>query len=113
MAGDLYVVGTNSCPGVGDKSPVISLTVPPKSSIIYPVPNSGIFRAKITFPEETTFNIAVYDPLGNMVREILDAKTSQGVYDQEINLGSVSSGLYVLLFYNSKIKIEHKIQIHK
>ncbi|MEI7522672.1 MAG: MBG domain-containing protein [Mariniphaga sp.] len=113
VAGDLYVVGTNSCPGVGDKSPVISLTVPPKSSIIYPVPNSGIFRAKITFPEETTFNIAVYDPLGNMVREILDAKTSQGVYDQEINLGSVSSGLYVLLFYNSKIKIEHKIQIHK
>jgi len=111
-AGSLYVVGTNNCSS-GPQSEVIDLKIPIKSSIVYPVPNKGIFNAKITFPEETTFSIAVYDPLGKKTMEIIDAKTTQGVYNQELNLGPVSTGLYVLIFYNSKFKIQHKIQIHK
>ena len=73
-AGSLYVVGTNNCSS-GPQSEVIDLKIPIKSSIVYPVPNKGIFNAKITFPEETTFSIAVYDPLGKKTMEIIDAKT--------------------------------------
>ena len=112
VAGSVYVVGKNDCSS-GPQSPSIALTVPTKSSIIYPVPNSGIFTARISFPEETTFNIMVADPLGNIILEILDVKTSQGVFSQELNLGSVSTGLYTLLFYNDNFKKSHKIFIHK
>ena len=111
VAGALFVAGKNDCSS-GGQSEVINLTVPAKSSIVYPVPNRGTFTAKITFPEETTFSIKIIDPLGKVVREILNAKTSQGVFSEEIVLDSVSSGFYVVLFYNSKFRVQHKIQVH-
>ena len=114
VPGNLSVYGSNlaSCPN-GAPSPDFALTIPGKTFDLYPIPSNGIFTASITFPIESTFNIAVYDHLGNKIMEIIDAKTVGGAYEKLIDLGSIFSGLYFVEFYNKDFSEVRKLLIQK
>ena len=110
----MSVYGSNqaACPD-GEPSPDFTLTIPEKTFEVYPVPSNGIFNASITFPVESTFNIAIYDHLGNKIMEILDAKTVGGSYEKTIDLGSIFNGLYFIEFYNTSFHEVRKLLISR
>ena len=111
VAGNITVVGSNTCSSGAPSS--LSLSVPDKKFSLYPVPSDGTFTAAISFPVESTFNIAIYDHLGNKIMEIEDAKTVGGEYHKLINLGSISNGLYFVKFYNASFNEVRKLLINR
>jgi hypothetical protein len=88
--------------------------LPASSSFtIYPVPNNGLFTASIRYPVDDTFSIIVYNQLGGKLFELRDVKTVGGIYDTQIDLRPIASGMYSVVFMNSEHKVVKKVLINK
>ncbi|MCX6245046.1 MAG: hypothetical protein NTU98_10115 [Bacteroidetes bacterium] len=77
---------------------------------IYPIPNDGAFNVILTSPVKDVFRITVYNPLGLPVYESGEIIVN-GTFEQRIDLGPVSGGLYSVVILNSKTKVVKKILI--
>ncbi len=80
-----------------------------KDFALYPNPNNGSF--KISFIPETNddIEIAVYDISG---RKIFDNKfQNSGVFNQESQLNTISSGIYSVTIQNGENKVVRKIVV--
>ena len=111
VSGTLSVIGKNSC-GEGAASPVKKLDIPEQSYNLYPNPSNGKFWATISFPTETVFNISIIDNLGNKIMEIPNATTVDGVYRYQIDLGSISNGVYFVQFHNASFTEVRKLIVN-
>ena len=112
--GVITVSGSNSCERGAESSILVQLENTPEIDLgIYPVPNLGVFTVAISFPEETTFNIRVYDKWSQTVLEIKDARTSSGYYAKLIDMGNVSTGVYYVEIFNNTYREVRKILIRK
>jgi len=112
VPGTVTVLGKNIC-GDGAVSDTLGLKIPGRNFNIYPVPSNGIFTAAISFPQEETFTINIYDHLGAKIMEITDAKTVGGFYSKVINLEYLSNGLYFVEFTNSTFREVKKLLISR
>ena len=112
QTGSITVHGSNVC-GDGVASAPFEISVPSKAFKVYPVPSNGIFTAAITFPQEETFTINIYDHLGNKVMEVNDARTVGGAYLKVINLEYLANGLYFVEFTNPTFRVIKKLLITK
>ena len=112
QTGSITVYGSNIC-GDGVASAPFDITVPTKAFKIYPIPSNGIFTVAMTFPQEETFTINIYDHLGNKVMEVVDAKTVGGAYSKVINLEYLANGLYFVEFINPTFRTIRKMLITK
>ena len=112
--GVIKVYGSNSCESGVESSILVQYEYTPKIDLgIYPVPNLGVFTVAISFPEETTFNIRVYDHLSQKILDIPNVSTTNGVSARIINLGTTSSGFYYVEIVNSTYREIRKILITK
>jgi len=102
--GTITVAGLNDCSKKGAVSPAFTLTVPNAEFSVYPVPNNGNFTAKITYPIESVFNIAIINQNRQVLLEIKDASTEGGTYVKDIKLGAIPAGTYYIRFSNGTFK---------
>ena len=77
---------------------------------IYPVPNNGSFTASISWPTKTSFNIAIYNELGDRIYLKTDIAIN-GTTAQLIDLRPAPAGVYTVVFTSSGNKIIRKIII--
>ena len=110
--GSITVLGSNVC-GQGAVSAPLDLTIPGKNFKVFPDPSNGIFTAQITFPQEETFTIIIYDHLGDKVMEVMDARTVGGFYSKVINLDYLANGFYLVVFTNSTFREVRKMLISR
>ena len=110
--GDVTVYGSNVC-GQGAASPPFALTVPGRFFAVGPNPSNGIFTVFVTFPQEETFTITIYDRLGKKIMDVINAQTVGGSYHKEINLSYLASGFYFVEFKNSTFSEIRKVTIVK
>lgn len=90
----------------------INPTADQNQYIIYPVPNDGIFTARIITPNEQTFNILIYDQVGVRIYES-KTFTVKGMYQKKIDLRPTPSGVYTVVFKSSDHSVIRKIMINK
>jgi len=79
---------------------------------IFPVPNDGIFSARIITQNEQTFNILIYDQVGIKIYESKNI-TVKGLYQKIIDLRPTPNGVYTVVFKNSDHSAVRKIIINK
>jgi hypothetical protein len=80
---------------------------------VYPVPSDGLFTVVMTYPEETTFAVNIYNPRGEKILEIKDAKTISGIYEKLLDLRPIPTGIYYVEFVNSKFKEVRKVLVNR
>ena len=79
---------------------------------LYPVPNNGIFTAEITSARQKTYDILIYNKLGQVVFEMLNVKVN-GKFKQIFDLRNLQSGIYTGVLKNDEEAITKKILINK
>jgi len=75
---------------------------------IYPNPSTGIFSIEVFIPNTQQNTLEVYNLLGKKVKLIAIEK-SIGLKEITLDLASMASGEYILVFKNKQHKIEKKI----
>ena len=76
---------------------------------LYPNPNDGSFNVKFNSSSDNAINIAVYDMRG---REIFTrAYQNTGLFEQNIQLDAVQSGIYLVTIQDGDKKIVKKIVV--
>jgi hypothetical protein len=80
--------------------------------VVYPVPNEGIFTASITSPVQQSFNMLIYNYIGQVIWEMKNIRVS-GRFDQQIDLRPVDPGIYMVVIRNSEQQIVRKIIVGK
>ena len=75
---------------------------------IYPNPSNGIFSIEIFIPNTQQNTLEVYNLLGKKVKSITIEK-SIGLQEIALDLASMASGEYILVFKNKQHTIEKKI----
>jgi Secretion system C-terminal sorting domain len=75
---------------------------------IYPNPSNGIFSIEIFIPNTQQNTLEVYNLLGKKVKSIVIEK-SIGLKEIALDLASMESGEYILVFKNKQHTIEKKI----
>jgi hypothetical protein len=76
---------------------------------VYPNPNEGEFRLKFSTSSTSDIDVQVYDVHGRSVFHKMYQPTQY--FDQNINLSSISSGIYILKVNNGVKKTTKKIII--
>jgi len=103
-------VTINGCSsGISNKIWVEVVGVPeiqPSASFsIYPVPNNGRFTVSINYPVDDTFNIIVYNQIGELLFERRNVTTTAGEFETQIDIRPVANGMYLVVFMNSQNKV--------
>ncbi|MDP1622333.1 MAG: T9SS type A sorting domain-containing protein [Bacteroidales bacterium] len=110
------VVTINGCSSLQSNHVYVLISGQPElqnSSIsIYPVPNDGKFTVSITTQAPDAFSIIIYNQLGVMVYG-LDKVEVNGIFEQQIDLGRVSNGIYSVVLSNNRNKALRKILINR
>lgn len=75
---------------------------------IYPNPSNGIFSIEVFIPNTQQNTLEVYNLLGKKVKSIVIEK-SIGLKEIALDLASMASGEYILVFKNKQHTIEKKI----
>ena len=75
---------------------------------IYPNPSTGIFSIEVFIPNTQQNTLEVYNLLGKKVKSMVIEK-SIGLKEITLDLASMASGEYILVFKNKQHKIEKKI----
>ena len=78
--------------------------------MVYPVPNGGIFTASITSPVHQSFNILIYNYIGQVIWKMTNIRV-YGRFDQQIDLRPISSGIYTVVLRNDEGVVTRKILI--
>ena len=79
---------------------------------LFPVPNDGEFTVEITTPDQQTFSIQVYDPLGKKMYEHTDFVIN-GDFRQVINLRPLPTGIYTIAFRTKDGNVVRKFYVRK
>ncbi len=66
----------------------------------YPNPSNSVFTVPFTLCEKTHVRISVYDRKGKMIRCYMDKELSAGSYDQEIDWGNITEGMYSAEYFS-------------
>ena len=111
-SGFITVYGSNTC-ARGAVSQGFAIIAPQAEFSVYPVPNKGVFTAKISSPVASTFTIRVFDHLGKKLIEVNDAKTVDGIYEKIIDLRPAPGGIYYLEFINGTFKETRKVLVNR
>lgn len=98
-----------SGPGLANGDPA-RLTADNRFSV-YPVPNEGRFTVSINDPLEQSFTIKVYNTIGLLVYEARDVIGS-GSTERTVDLGSVTPGIYLVVFQSREEHVVRKIVIN-
>jgi hypothetical protein len=75
---------------------------------LYPNPASGKTKISYTLDKSSQVKIEIFNPLGEKLRTILDAKQEVGNYEQEFDLLRLASGAYFF-----KIEFDGKIEMRE
>jgi hypothetical protein len=86
----------------------------PKTGMIsvYPNPNDGQFRVKLSSIKQASFNISVINNMGLKINEIRDIVVI-GNIEKNIDLRPVPAGIYSVVIKNSESTVVKKIVINK
>jgi len=79
---------------------------------VYPNPNSGQFNVAIMTTMEKHFDLLIYHSLGSLVYEEKGLVVN-GNFEQNVDISSLPSGIYYLIFRNSDGDILRKIILEK
>jgi hypothetical protein len=76
-------------------------------------PNPANSQAKVTFTlnDAVPYNLSLYDLLGNKVLNISSGLQSAGEHSLNINLSSVSSGVYFLNMTGGGVSVSQKVVV--
>ena len=77
---------------------------------IFPVPNHGRFTASISWPYDALFNITVYNGFGVVIYQKTDIKIC-GTTEEQIELLSIPSGVYTIVFTGDGCSAFRKIVV--
>lgn len=80
----------------------------------YPNPFNPETRIRFNIPEKSTVTLAVYNSLGEKVKELLNNKTlNSGIYEETFNGKDFASGMYLYRLDAYPETGEHYTKIHK
>jgi hypothetical protein len=82
----------------------------PNKYNLYPVPNNGEFTLSIITPGQQTFNVTIYDQLGQKIYELHNL-IIDGEFTREINLRPAAPGVYLIVVQSEKEKEVLKMNI--
>jgi hypothetical protein len=110
------VVTLNNCSSdtSNHKYIVVTGVNEPKTGMIsvYPNPNDGQFRVKLSSIKQASFNISVINNMGLKINEIRDIVVI-GNIEKNIDLRPVPAGIYSVVIKNSESTVVKKIVINK
>jgi hypothetical protein len=98
---DVYIIGV----GI-DENPGSS------SFLVYPVPNNGCFNVSMTIPSEDTYNIIIYNNLGENIYELRDIRVREK-FEKMIDLRPLPDGKYLIVFSAIDRMVVRKILVQK
>lgn len=78
---------------------------------VYPVPNNGLFRARIQTIGNETFTMKLYNAVGIMVKEKAGV-TINDSGEVEIDVRPLTKGIYTIVFENINRRINSKISVY-
>ncbi|MEZ4921132.1 MAG: T9SS type A sorting domain-containing protein, partial [Saprospiraceae bacterium] len=83
-----------------------------QSLLVYPNPSDGNFKIRFDFSESVDGLVRLIDPLGRVVYES-SIQSNGGIYEQQVNVPDLSTGLYLLSIKSPNVDISHKIYVQK
>ena len=78
---------------------------------VYPNPARSIVNINYTMEIEESVNLEIYNMVGNKVMEINNGYQGSGTYSQELNISSLSNGMYFLRILAGETQVIKKIQV--
>lgn len=78
--------------------------------VVFPNPNSGSFNVKFTSNTGSKINIGVYDMRGRQV--FSNEYNNSGLFEQEVQLNSIQSGIYIVNIQDGNRKAVQKIVVN-
>lgn len=82
----------------------------PPDIVIYPDPNSGRFNLQVSNCDDLTFDVSIYNTIGNMVYSRRGLCCNRQLA-QEIDMGFIPDGLYVVFFHNNEFHFTRRIVV--
>ncbi|MEM6345464.1 MAG: CotH kinase family protein [Bacteroidota bacterium] len=87
------------------------LSIPPTEGILFPNPNAGLFTYMAVYDAGSELQLKVFDVAGRVAWE-RNYRTESEIWQEEINLTSLSEGIYFLQVWEGEsLKDLHKIVI--
>ena len=80
--------------------------------VVFPVPNWGLFTARVTTTYTETYRILIYNTLGAIVYQTKEFKV-HGQHDEHIDIQTLPAGIYSVVFTNENKKVVRKVFINK
>jgi hypothetical protein len=112
----LGVAPKNAAKGVEVKSTVANAIKVVRGEIefnAYPNPVTTSAQVKFTVPEAGRVSVKLYDALGNVVRELVDADMNASVQNIDFDANSLSSGSYMLKLTVGSYTVSRTVNIVK
>jgi ribosomal protein S27E len=78
--------------------------------VVYPVPNDGIFTTEITSRVEQTFDMQIFNKIGQMIYEKRKIRV-QGQFKQQIDLRPIPVGIYTVVLRSEEGVMLRKVLI--
>lgn len=78
---------------------------------VYPNPNTGAFTLEVKLNDAKEMNIAIYDMLGNKVKDLANDKISTATYN--FDLSTLAAGNYMIKFTTENETVSKKLTIIK
>ncbi len=79
---------------------------------VYPVPNDGRFTISITSPKKENYTITIVNYLGMEVYNLKNL-TVDGVYKQQVDISSVTEGVYMVIIRTIENQAAMRINVRK
>jgi len=79
---------------------------------VYPIPNNGEFTISVITAEEQIYTISIYNQAGQKIYELFDLPI-YGEFERLVNLGSVSTGVYSIIFRNKDGQEVRKMTVNQ
>lgn len=76
---------------------------------IRPNPANSQTILHYVLPQNTQLNIKLFDATGNLVRNVFNGKVSQGIYNREIFLEELATGLYLIQVQSDDFSATEKL----
>ena len=80
--------------------------------VVFPVPNWGLFTARVTTTYQENYRILIFNTLGAMVYQTKEFKV-HGQHDEIIDIQTLPAGIYSVVFTSEQKKVVRKVFINK